>query len=70
MFLLNMIRFTCMNTTLQIAPAFLQAKTSADYQWAIEVLKEIFVGMRTPPVMMTDRELALVHIINSVFLKT
>lgn len=65
-----MIGATGMNTALQIALAFLRAETSADYQWAMEVLKEMLVGMGTSPVMVTDRELALVNTINSVFPET
>lgn len=60
-----------MNTTLQVALEFLRAETSADYQWAIEVLKKMLVGARTPPVMVADsRELALVNAISSVFPET
>lgn len=70
MSLLNMAGATGMDTTLQIALAFLRAETSADYQWAMEVLKEMLVGVRTPPVIVTDRELALVNAINSVFPET
>lgn len=68
--LLNMVGATGLNTKLQIALAFLRAETSEDYQWAMEVLKEMLLGVRTPPVMVTDRELVLVNAINSVFPET
>lgn len=36
----------------------------------MEVLKKMLIGLKTPLVMVTDRELAFVNTINSVFPKT
>lgn len=36
----------------------------------MEVMKKILIGVKTPPVMVTDIELGLVNTINNIFPKT
>lgn len=65
--LLNIVGVTAGYKTFISAFVFLQSETAADYIWALERFKDIFIKNRQPSILVTDRELALMTAINTVF---
>ena len=61
--LLNIVGITSTFKTFNAGFAFLSAEKEEDYQWALEA----FGSIVEPKLLITDRELALMNAINSVF---
>jgi len=61
--LLNIVGITSTFKTFNAGFAFLSAEKEEDYQWALEA----FGSVVEPKLIITDRELALMNAINSVF---
>lgn len=61
--LLNIVGITSTYSTFNVAFFFLKEETTTEYSWALQVLKK-FV---TPKLVATDRELALIHSLKSVY---
>ncbi len=65
--LCNIMGITCVNSSFYIAFAFLHRETESDYTWVLEQLHAAFPGSTRPGVIVTDRELALMNAMSSVF---
>ena len=68
--LLDIIGVTCFNTSFYSGFAFLDKEDEENYTWALRAFKKILVEGNGPSVIMTDRELALINGIKSVFPNT
>ena len=60
---------TGLNTSFFIGFAFLSGEMDEDYIWALNALKDIIraENISNPGVIVTDRELALMNAITSIF---
>jgi hypothetical protein len=65
--LLNVVGVTSFNTTFFGCFAFIKSEREEDYEWAMNCVARIFTDVPKPGVIVTDRELALMRAINSVF---
>lgn len=65
--LLNIVGTTCLGRNFYVAFAFLVKEEEEDYQWAMEQLQGLFIDPNQLKVAVTDRELALMSSIRSVF---
>jgi len=64
--LLAIVAQSCGGTTLPVASVFMPSETEEDYVWALEQLRR-YLGDFCPNVIVTDRELALMSAIRTVF---
>jgi len=65
--LLDVVGVTSLNKTFYSCFAFLKGETEDDYSWAIERISRLYDGMEPPKVLLTDRELALIHALEASF---
>jgi hypothetical protein len=67
--LLDIVGFTGTNSTFFAALAFMSRETEEDYRWALGCLRKVMSkhGISLPHVVLTDRELALVHAVGAHF---
>jgi hypothetical protein len=68
--LLNIVETTCLGKNFYVAFAFLVKEEEEDYQWAMRQLRSLFADLGQFKVAVTDRELALMNSIRSVFLQS
>src|SRR4051794_18527317 len=64
--LLSIVGCTCLESTFYAAFCFLPHEEE-DYSWAMIQFKGLLLGNKSPQVMITDRELALINAIQAVF---
>jgi len=64
---LDIVGVTSFNTTFFSCGAFLTAEREADYIWAMQQFATLFEGLSLPSTLVTDRELALMNAIHTVF---
>jgi hypothetical protein len=69
MLLLNIYAITGNNIVIQVRLAFLSGEKAADYNWAIDYLRDIIAeySIEEPSSIVTDRELALIQCLNTLF---
>lgn len=65
--LLDIIGVSCFNTSFYSGFAFLEREDEQGYIWALSAFKKIFGQGNQPFVIMSDRELALMNAIKTVF---
>ncbi|GKA29260.1 PKS-NRPS hybrid synthetase [Tanacetum coccineum] len=65
--LLDIIGVSCFNTSFYSGFAFLKTETVESYDWALKAFKKIFGHDNQPFVIMSDRELALMNGIKTIF---
>jgi hypothetical protein len=70
--LFNICALTGNNLVIQVGLAFMSGEKKEDYIWVMEQLREVMVkeGILEPEVMVTDRELALMTTIDTIFPST
>jgi hypothetical protein len=56
-----MAGITGVNTTVIVAMAFLKQERECDYRWVLDKLSASVANFRTPGVMVTDQDLALMN---------
>jgi hypothetical protein len=68
--LLNIMSTTTLGTSFFIGFVFLTGETEGDHRWALGKLKTIMLdkGIPDPEVVITNRELALINALESIFL--
>lgn len=64
--LLDVVGIDSTNKTFTISFSFLSGEQEPDYIWALEHLKRLYDGVDTPKVFAVDRDLALIHAIQTV----
>ena len=69
MALLNICAITGANKVVQVGLVFLRRETEADYDWALDYMRDIMVqnSIEEPVSIVTDRELALIKSLNTWF---
>ncbi|KAI8543066.1 hypothetical protein RHMOL_Rhmol08G0189400 [Rhododendron molle] len=65
--LLQIVGVTCTELTFNVAFAFIECEKEENYTWVLEKLKGMMDADALPVVIVTDRELALMNAIKSVF---
>ena len=67
--LLIIMGHTALGTSFYIAFAFLEKEEEEDFVWVLEMLKALYkhIGLKNPEVIVTDRDLALMNAIATVF---
>lgn len=65
--LLDIIGVSCFNTSFYSGFAFLEKEDTEGYIWALSAFQKIFEQMNQTFVIMSDRELALMNAIKTVF---
>ncbi|KAG5567257.1 hypothetical protein RHGRI_002722 [Rhododendron griersonianum] len=65
--LLQIVGITCTELTFNVAFAFIECEKEENYTWVLEKLKGMMDADALPVVIVTDRELALMNAIRSVF---
>ncbi|CAG8502740.1 2637_t:CDS:2, partial [Scutellospora calospora] len=65
--LLHVVGMTSFNTTFSSCFAFLKSEQEEDYKWALTCVFRIFGDIPKPQVIVTDRELALMNAVKTVF---
>ncbi|KAI8572430.1 hypothetical protein RHMOL_Rhmol01G0197600 [Rhododendron molle] len=65
--LLQIVGVTCTELTFNVAFAFIECEKEENYIWVLEKLKGMVDADALPVVIVTDRELALMNAIRSVF---
>ncbi|KAG5517280.1 hypothetical protein RHGRI_037885 [Rhododendron griersonianum] len=65
--LLQIVGVTCTELTFNVAFAFIECEKEENYTWVLEKLKGMMDADTLPVVIVTDRELALMNAIISVF---
>ena len=65
--LLHVVGMTSFNTTFSSCFAFLKSEQEEDYKWALTRVTHIFSNDLRPQVIVTDRELALMRAIQTIF---
>ena len=67
--LLNICAVTRNNLVIQVRLVFLSGEKKADYKWAIEQFKEVMaeIEIDEPYAIVTDRELALMGVLDKLF---
>jgi hypothetical protein len=67
--LLNICAVTGNNLVIQVGLVFLSGEKKADYKWAMEQFKEVMAKMEIeePYAIVTDRELALMEVLDKLF---
>ncbi|KAG5553736.1 hypothetical protein RHGRI_011577 [Rhododendron griersonianum] len=65
--LLQIVGVTCTELTFNVAFAFIECEKEENYTWVLEKLKGMMDTDTLPVVIVTDRELALMNAIRSVF---
>jgi hypothetical protein len=67
--LLEVVGVTSTKLTFSIAFAYLEHEREENFTWALERLQDLFYSEKLiPNVIVTDRELALMHVIETVYL--
>ena len=69
MALLNICAITGANKVVQVGLVFLRRETEADYNWALNYIRNIMAqnSIEEPVSIVTDRELALIKSLNTSF---
>ena len=67
--LLNICAIGGNNIVIQVGLVFLSSKQEADYNWAIDYLRDLIAEhlIKEPTSIITDRELALIRYLTSRF---
>ena len=65
--LLEIVGVTSTNLTFSVALAYLEGESEGNYTWALSRLKTILEDGWVPSIIVTDRELALMNVIERVF---
>ena len=67
MALLNICAITSTNKVVQVGLVFLKRETEADYNWALDYMRNIMAqnSIEEPVSIVTDRELALIKSLNT-----
>jgi MULE transposase domain len=70
--LLNIVFPTGLHTTIQLGLCFMSSEKEEDYKWALACLKAALTecGAPDPPIVVTDREKALMNALSEVFPNT
>ncbi|KAL8483585.1 hypothetical protein ACS0TY_026318 [Phlomoides rotata] len=65
--LFEIVGVTSTGMTFAVAFAYLESEQEDNYMWACNILKDLMHGDCLPTVILTDRELALVNVVESAF---
>lgn len=68
--LLHVVGSTATNQTFSICFCFMKSERAADYLWALSRMARCFLQGQTPRVVVTDRELAPMSAVRSIFPST